>query len=380
VILVLVLAVLMLALSATAGAEAPGTSGEEARKAGPKVTVMTRNVFLGADLGPALAATSLDGAIDGGGVIWNELQATNFPERAVPLAREIKASNADLVGLQEVALWRQQIPSDFAAPPTGTGRPATDVKYDFLALLMQELDAIGAEYEVAKVQEQFDAELSADLDGSNSTGGVFGAELDGRLTMRDVILHRTDSKVELSQPAGGHYATLFTPRIGGLIPIRVNRGWLSVEAELGSEDADKRQFRFVNTHLEAFGDDTIREAQAKELFAPGGPLDTQQQVVLVGDLNSGTAERHNIHDTDRLAFQALLGFGMTDNGAVQSCCYSSLFDPTDVFDHTVDHVLTKPALRTHRAYVTGNDPSERTPSGLWPSDHGGVVSTLEIPK
>ena len=30
--------------------------------------------------------------------------------------------------------------------------------------------------------------------------------------------------------------------------------------------------------------------------------------------------------------------------------------------------------------MTGNDPSERTPSGLWPSDHGGVVSTLNIPK
>jgi hypothetical protein len=43
-------------------------------------------------------------------------------------------------------------------------------------------------------------------------------------------------------------------------------------------------------------------------------------------------------------------------------------------------VLTKPALRTHRAYVTGNDPNERTPSGLWPSDHGGVVSTLQVRK
>ncbi len=139
-------------------------------------------------------------------------------------------------------------------------------------------------------------------------------------------------------------------------------------------------FRFVNTHLEAFGEDTIREAQAKELFAPGGPLDTDEQVILVGDLNSGTEARHNIHDTDQLAFSALLGFGMTDNGAIQSCCYSDLFDPTQVFDHTVDHVLTKPGLQTKNAFVTGNDPAERTPSGLWPSDHGGVVSTLELKK
>ena len=143
--------------------------------------------------------------------------------------------------------------------------------------------------------------------------------------------------------------------IGGAIPLPVKRGWNSVEASFGGKNDDKHQFRFVNTHLEAFGEDTIREAQAKELFAPGGPLNTPKQVVLVGDLNSGTEARHNIHGTDQLAFSALLGFGMNDNGAVQSCCYSDIFDPTQVFDHTVDHVMTKPALKTKRAYVTGND-------------------------
>jgi len=366
---VLVVAVSMALPAAADAAAVPG---------GPKVTVMTRNVFLGADLGPALSATTLDGAVDGGGVIWNELLSTNFPERAVPLAREIKASDADLVGLQEVALWRQQIPSDLGAPPTGVGALATEVKFDFLDLLMKELAAIGARYEVAGIQQEFDAELPVDLDGSNATGSPpFGAELDGRLTMRDVILHKIDSKVAVSQPAAGaNYTARFVPLVGGVIPLPVKRGWLSVEATT----VGHRQFRFVNTHLEAFGEDTIREAQAKELFAPGGPLDTQKQVVLVGDLNSGTEARDNIHGTDQLAYSALLGFGMTENGTVQSCCYSSLFDPTQVFDHTVDHVMTKPALKTHKAYITGNDASQRTPSGLWPSDHGGVVSTVEVRK
>ena len=135
----------------------------------------------------------------------------------------------------------------------------------------------------------------------------------------------------------------------------------------------------VGLCTEAFGDPTIREAQAEELIA--GPLDTSKQVILVGDLNSGV-ERHNEPERpgDDLAFRALEAFGMTDNGAVQSCCYSDLFDPTQVFDHTVDHVLTKPGLETKEAFVTGDDLSERTPSGLWPSDHGGVVSTLELRK
>jgi endonuclease/exonuclease/phosphatase family metal-dependent hydrolase len=378
IVLLVAVATFVLALPAVAVAKADGNS-ENVSAGGPKATVMTRNIFLGADLNPALAATTIDGAIDGSGVIWNELLSTNFPERAVPLAREIKASGADLVGLQEVALWRQQIPSDLGAPPTGVGQPATQVKFDFLALLMQELDAIGGNYEVVHVQQEFDAELPADLDQSNATGSPpFGAELDGRLTMRDVILHKRDSKVQLvpGSATGANYQTKFTPLIAGAIPLPVNRGWNSVEATINGG----REFRFVNTHLEAFGDDTIREAQAKELFATGGPLDTQKQVILVGDLNSGTEARDNIHGTDQLAYSALLGFGMTENGAVQSCCYDNLFDPAQVFDHTVDHVMTKPALKTQSASITGNDPSQRTPSGLWPSDHGGVVSTLHIRK
>lgn len=371
-ILLSAIAVLALAIPVAAEAAKGGNQG------GPEVTVMTRNVFLGADLGPALDATTLDGAIDGAGVILNEVDETNFPERAVPLAKEIKESKADLVGLQEVALWRQQIPSDLGAPPSGIGAPATEVEYDFLALLLQELEEIGANYEVVRVQEEFDEELPADLDGSNATGGAFGAELDGRLTMRDVILARKGSSVKTTgETDAAHYTNMFVPIVGGSIPIPVERGWVSAEAKIGGSSTE---FRFVNTHLEAFGADTIREAQAKELFAPGGPLDTDKQVILVGDINSGTAARHNIQGTDQLAFQALLGFGMTDNGAIQSCCYSDLFDPTQVFDHTVDHVLTKPGLEARKAFVTGNDPAERTPSGLWPSDHGGVVSTLELKK
>jgi endonuclease/exonuclease/phosphatase family metal-dependent hydrolase len=371
--IVLIAAIALLVLAALVATEV----AKAAKQGGPKVTVMTRNIFLGADLGPALSATTLDGAIDGAGVILNEVDATNFPERAKPLAKEIAVSEPDLVGLQEVALWRQQIPSDL--PPEFGGTPATDVRYDFLALLMQELEAIDVHYRVVAVQQEFDQELPVDLDGSNATGAPpFGAELDGRLTMRDVILAKKGSAIRpTGETDGANFTNMFVPLIGGVVPIPVERGWVSTEATVGGTSTE---FRFVNTHLEAFGEDTIREAQAKELFAPGGPLDTDAQVILVGDLNSGTEARHNIHGTDQLAFQALLGFGMTDNGAIQSCCYSDLFDPTQIFDHTVDHVLTRPGLETRNAFVTGNDPAERTPSGLWPSDHGGVVSTLELKK
>lgn len=339
-------------------------------KSGPKITVMTRNVFLGADLSPAIGATSIGQAIDGAGVIWNELQSTKFAERAVPLAREIRRSKADLVGLQEVALWRKQTPSDGGSPPVSPiGTPATQVEQDFLALLRAQL---GRSYRVVAVQNEFDAELPTDQNGVNEPGSIEGADFDARLTMRDVILVRRASKVKLGKVRRGHFDTRYEPSIGGLPPIGVDRGWVAVEASLRGH-----KFRFVDTHLEAFGDPAIREAQAKELTR--GPLKTRKQVILVGDLNSGVA-RHNEPERpgDDLAFRALARFGMKDNGAVQSCCYDSLFDPNAVFDHTVDHVLSKPGLRRTRAFVTGDDAGERTASGLWPSDHGGVVSTLRL--
>ena len=360
------------------------TVAEAKKSKAPTVKVMTRNLFLGADLSPAIGASSIPAAIDGAGQIWNEMQSTKFAERAVPLAREIKRSKADLVGLQEVALWRKQEPSDGGAPPISpitTATAATAVEQDFLAILRRELTRAGAKYRVVVVQNEFDAELPVDVDGSDATGtgplAAFGADFDARLTMRDVILVRKGSKLKLGKTRKGNFDTRYEPNVGGIV-IPVDRGWASVEAQI-KKGKRVHKFRFVDTHLEAFGDPTIREAQAKELTK--GPLDTRKQVILVGDLNSGIG-RHNEPERpgDDLAFKALAAFGMHDNGAVQSCCYPSLFDPAGVFDHTVDHVLSKPRLATVRATVTGDDAGQRTPSGLWPSDHGGVVSTVRLKK
>ena len=145
----------------------------DAKRRAPEVTVMTRNVFLGADLAPAVNAPTIGQAIDGAGTIWNEMQRTRFADRARPLAREIKRSRADLVGLQEVALWRKQTPSDGGAPPISpiaTAKSATQVEQDFLAILRSALKNVGAKYRVVVVQKEFDAELPVDVDGSDATG------------------------------------------------------------------------------------------------------------------------------------------------------------------------------------------------------------------
>ena len=78
------------------------------------VTVMTRNVYLGADINrPVRAARGKSGgeALAALGQANDQVRAivdqTDFRVRSRLLAAEIAAARPDLVGLQEVALWRK---------------------------------------------------------------------------------------------------------------------------------------------------------------------------------------------------------------------------------------------------------------------------------
>ena len=375
-------------------APAVGSAAAEKKKPNdPTVNVMTRNLYLGADLGPAISANSICGAIDAGGTILNDVDASDFPARAKLLAQEIKSTKPDLVGLQEVALWREQTPSDF------TGTPAETVRYDFLQSLLDELKAAGAEYTVAVVQEEFDQELPADVDGNDATGaGPFascGADKDGRLTMRDAILVKKGSKVKVSNPQMGQFQNLYEVNLAGLLPIDVERGWVSVDAKIKAKknkdgETKKRgaKFHFVNAHLEAFGDPEIRTAQARELFAAGGPLQTKKQLIFVADINSGSPEDRIgppfTTPGDEGAYNALVDeFGISDLGARQTCCYPGT-DRTDIadyrLDHTVDHIMAKPKVKQLKSKLTGTDPDVVTPSNQVSSDHAGVWSKLQLGK
>ena len=84
-------------------ADAKGKSS----KGGHQLTVMTRNLYLGADLTPALNAPDVDGAVDAAYQIEQQVHRTKFPSvRAGLLAKEIQKAKPDIVGLQEAAWWR----------------------------------------------------------------------------------------------------------------------------------------------------------------------------------------------------------------------------------------------------------------------------------
>jgi endonuclease/exonuclease/phosphatase family metal-dependent hydrolase len=367
---------------------AVSASPASAAKHGSKVKVMTRNLFLGADLGPGIDAQNFNELKDAAGQILNQVDANKFQVRAKGLATEILRKEPDLVGLQEVALWRTG-PCKVIIPPQPF--EAKHVRYDFLKLLLDRLNSKGAEYRAVVVQPEFDFETEANTDGSPD----HSCDTNARLTMRDVILARRHAGVKTKNPQGGHYSTLLQVKVSG-VPIDVTRGWTAVDARVG----DSQKFRFVNTHLEAFdnqpsnptnqgtsvGNGKVRKAQAQELIAPGGAAapdrEFTKRVILVGDLNSDV--KTQLKPGDGAADWWLLSHGFAERSTHDplSCCLHAdvlrvgAGGEVSQFDHKVDHIMTNDPkhVKRGRTTVTGRRPH----NGFWDSDHAGLVSSLKF--
>jgi endonuclease/exonuclease/phosphatase family metal-dependent hydrolase len=331
------------------------------------LTVMSRNIYFGVSLEPVMSAPAPQLIPIRVAQVWGQLQQTNFPERAKALADEIAASDPELIGLQEVGLWRTQFPGD---AHTATGVPATEIAYDFLQNLLDELEARGEHYVVAAVVENIDAELFMFT-------GAPGASLtrDIRLTDRDVILARHNLQISNAQAA--QYETRAVLPIGGANGPRIviPRGWTSVDAKFHGET-----FRFFNTHLEveSFPFTAAQIAQGQEAIAllSASPL----PVIAVGDYNSAA------DGSTTPTYGSLLASGLTDvwptvnpgSPGMTGGMSNDLLGPVSLFRMRIDLVLFRGPMTAESAFLVGNQETDRTPSGLMPSDHAGVVATIRL--
>ena len=347
---------------------------------GKPITVMTRNVYLGGDIGRPLRsvqgvppAQQLAAFIAANTTLRAIVDQTNFPLRSKQLAREIAVRRPQLVGLQEMALWRHG--------PLGS--TATTVDYDFLATLLDDLAALGEDYELVNEQQESDVAAPAFLGGTLQTV---------RLTVRDVLLKRADDSVKVLAAGGAQYVARIPITIAGQsLPLIRGYNWADVRA-------GAKEFRVINTHLESERSD-VAFAQAAELLAgPAAPTD--RPVILVCDCNSDPlnastkpGEVHAHRDPYLLLTGSggfadeWLGFAPAEAGWTSGL--SELVNDTPEqaaarFDHRIDLVLARgpdgAPVPVDEGWVVGRDPDERTPltsiGRLWPSDHAGVVIRL----
>ena len=363
------LVILALALVAVTAGEAQNRlEGDEPQASaawfGEKLTVMTRNVYVGANVDLLMGGDM--GALD---QVLNELFITSFPDRARGLAEEITSARPHLIGLQEISIIRGNLPEMGA------------FEMNYLDILMMTLDAYGLKYKVAGQIENFDVSIPI----------VPGTPYYAQLVDYDVVLARED--VEISDPdtvAQRYQAYLPLDSLG----VNIYRGYVAVTATVG-----KKSYRFVSTHLEDVPPDHpeieyLQLAQAQELL---GLLQAEAlPTIVVGDLNSVAPSGWS--------YQAFVNSGFVDAWKRNLLLWfnhpgytyghaSNLRNETVDFTKRIDYVLVRSnvgfgswqVLGPVFAWVVGDELEDRVwvdafQEYIWPSDHGGVVARLRIPK
>lgn len=347
---------------------------------------MTWNVKFGGDLvGLVGSLSDVNAAPRRMAKLWDDVQASNFPERAGVIARQIAATSPALIGLEEMAYFRIQDPGDAI---TGGATPATNVVLDFLRILQDSLAGRGLSYRVAASQENADLEIPA------LVAGTTDQYIDIRYTDRNVILARND--VATSNGAGAVYVTtisapLYRTVSGTRITMSNLRGWVATDATVGGVT-----YRFVTTHLEsrAVSATAYQEPQARELIAL--LVSETRPLILVCDCNSA-ADGSTSRSYGWLVSAADQGGGgfvdvwidanPRDPGYTARLP-ESLFGPAQLTER-IDLILVRQGFRVSpaagivggvQAMVIGEEEGDKTVSGRWPSDHAGVVAILHLPK
>jgi endonuclease/exonuclease/phosphatase family metal-dependent hydrolase len=417
-------------LAAACGAEVPtppdaattSSAAREERHQRPTVKVMTRNLYLGADILAIATAPGPGEALLAANAAWATVQASRFPARAAAMAEEVAEHRPDVLALQEVTTWRlgPRLACLAGAPVTPT---AEEPAIDFLPTLLRALDREGVRYEVAAQVTSMDVELCI---GDPSDPASLR---DLRYTDHDLILvrkglHWRDPTLPPAQPLPGLVPAPVPPgpgdRNGALFAVALEdgtpataaftvggspepvfswRGWTAVEVERGG-----RWVRVFGTHVEdtlqALADagappwlfQALQDAQLVALvdavyLDPSTTLPT----IVLGDFNAYVEPA----DPSPPAYAFLTGGAFPLDARLDGI--SPLQDawkalrPGDWgftwgFDEDLrggklstrlDLVLATPELTPRAIERTGVRTRIRT--GQHPSDHAGLVATFDLP-
>jgi endonuclease/exonuclease/phosphatase family metal-dependent hydrolase len=316
------------------------------------VTVMTRNMFPGADLGIMAGAdeSNLQELVQ---IVMTSVVQSRIPQRAAQIAAEISANKPDLVALQEATTWKFRGAHGW-------------VVLDQLDLLMDSLRKTGAHYRIAVVQDLTDIQIP-DLIS---------------YTDHDVILVRSDTPLNVLRTETNIYdASMSFPSMGS--EIQVLRGWIAIDVKKNGH-----RFKFVNTHLEAPLEgmpetQDLQVAQAAQLIEDLSS--TKLPVILAGDFNSDAEPTDGYPPDETASYGLLVRYG-----------YSDAWVDTHIDDRVYDHgyswplfleqtgEITNPIERIDLVFLRGLEAISMKRTGLKPagglyaSDHAGMVAEIQF--
>lgn len=389
------------------GLLAPGASAEWCHTYN-NVKVMTRNLYLGADIFYVFQVGLEDPAAipDAVAQIYDTMLYTNFGARAEAIADEIAINSPDVIGLQEVSTYYKQTPGDFFI---GNPEKAETVVIDFYTVLNDALKDRGLSYNAFMI-DNADVELPM-VDSQSPTGFS-----DVRLVDHDVILVR--SELPARKVLARNFRFNLEANLGGS-DLEFTRGFVIVDVTKDSEI-----FRVVDTHLEVRSEPGsifrfFQSAQMQELLRTLGflariPKLGNWPIIMLGDFNSspedvpGLAYHPDITNKNgnmiplpyKPPYMQAIDNGYLDTWLLQETYdegYTSGFDediddPNDELETRIDLIFLDPLelkIEEVDADVVGdeiddmvmNDNPGLPPDALlWPSDHAGVITNIKYSK
>ena len=241
------------------------------------VTVMSRNLYLGADV--AIALELLPDMPAAAQFMWEQVAATDFDARVDSLAAELVQNQPDVVGIQEATTWMCRL----------SWLGSSTVVYDFLEQLLEATEAAGTPYVIAShdgVQAMNPGYSIPAIPGLTTVKDpvtfqpIFGAdEVACGFTIGDALLVRADLADSVTAVGTVDYEAKYA-----VVPVifEIPRGysWADIALPQGSA-------RFVTTHLEyawSPGASPSSALQAKELI--DATTTWTMPLVVIGDFNS----------------------------------------------------------------------------------------------
>jgi endonuclease/exonuclease/phosphatase family metal-dependent hydrolase len=335
----------------------------------PGITVMSQNMYLGADLDALLAAQTPEELAG----VFQQLQITSAGNmgRMQQIALQIVQHAPHLVGLQEVTRY------------TFSTAAGTDT-LDYITVLQAYLNyfyAMGLSGHTYQAARQPLAEPPPQTVLLSPTDTMIVTYQDG-----DAVLIRDDVSL-VGDPTLVKYDMNQTLMVGGEVFTNYH-GYVAVTADVGGV-----MLRFVNTHLEVqmFGD--VQVAQATQLIHDFA--DETLPVVMVGDFNS--AANHDAPEDQKSPTYGMLRDAHYADmwlreahsvGGVTCCQAPDLLNDVSMLTQRLDLVMVRwgPASFGGQSAmeVVGDKPDDRITVTdpvvgevtLWPSDHAAVAATL----
>jgi endonuclease/exonuclease/phosphatase family metal-dependent hydrolase len=315
------------------------------------VRVMTRNMDAGTDFRYFVLEDFESALFDTVGEVLN----SGIPQRAALLASEIAAKKPDLVALQEVTTWK------FSGALLNQEDP---IVLDQLAILMGALQGYGQSYRVAVEQEL----TTIDVAGLAS------------FTDHDAILVRTDLPPGHLDVLGTetHLYDLKLPFLG----YDLLRGWIAADVKIRGA-----RFKFANTHLESAVDGVPETfaLQAGQAFQLVTELKaTNLPIILAGDFNSDAQPTHLYPSDATQSYGIVVASGFVDSweslrpgdpGYTWPLFWEDPVSPIAGPIERIDLIFSKEPAAT-AVEKTGTVPDSS--SGLYPSDHAGVLTTFSL--